>query len=80
MEKCRQEVCSKLGLEPSEVELSMGMSQDFEQAVGCSETPCMMLQQRHSKHAHRKSVPAERLQCRQWNADVGCCSCIQCIS
>ena len=33
LEKCREDVCSKLGLEPSDVELSMGMSQDFEQAV-----------------------------------------------
>ncbi len=33
LDKCRQEVCSKLGLETSNVELSMGMSQDFEKAV-----------------------------------------------
>lgn len=33
LEKCREDICSKLGLEPSDVELSMGMSQDYEKAV-----------------------------------------------
>ncbi len=33
LEKCREEICSKLGMEPSDVELSMGMSQDYEKAV-----------------------------------------------
>lgn len=31
--KCRQEVCEKLKLDINEVELSMGMSTDFEHAV-----------------------------------------------
>ena len=33
LERCRQEVCEKLKLQPSDIELSMGMSQDYEQAV-----------------------------------------------
>lgn len=33
LEGCRDEVCKELGLSPAEVELSMGMSGDFEQAV-----------------------------------------------
>ena len=36
LERCRQEVCDKLRLQPSEIELSMGMSQDYEQAVCCA--------------------------------------------
>ncbi|XP_050357718.1 pyridoxal phosphate homeostasis protein [Nymphalis io] len=31
--KCRQEVCEKLGLDINNVELSMGMSSDFEHAI-----------------------------------------------
>ena len=31
--KCREEVCQALSLQPEDVELSMGMSGDFEQAV-----------------------------------------------
>ena len=31
--KCRQELCEKLGMEFKQVELSMGMSGDFEHAV-----------------------------------------------
>lgn len=31
--ECRKEVCEKLNLDINEVELSMGMSCDFEQAV-----------------------------------------------
>lgn len=31
--KCRKEVCEKLNLDINEVELSMGMSSDFEHAV-----------------------------------------------
>lgn len=31
--KCRQEVCEKLNLDINNVELSMGMSSDFEHAV-----------------------------------------------
>lgn len=30
---CRKNVCEKLGLNPEDVELSMGMSNDFEKAV-----------------------------------------------
>ena len=33
LERCRAEVCAALGLQPSQLELSMGMSGDFEQAV-----------------------------------------------
>ena len=33
LERCRAELCSVLGLQPSQLELSMGMSGDFEQAV-----------------------------------------------
>lgn len=36
LERCRQEVCEKLKLQPSDIELSMGMSQDYEQAVCCT--------------------------------------------
>ena len=36
LERCRQEVCEKLKLQPSDIELSMGMSQDYEQAVRCT--------------------------------------------
>lgn len=31
--KCREDVCSQLGLNLSDMELSMGMSSDFEHAV-----------------------------------------------
>ena len=31
--ECRERVCKELGLDPTDVELSMGMSGDFEQAV-----------------------------------------------
>ena len=34
LEACRKEVCKALGLGTDDVELSMGMSGDFEQAVG----------------------------------------------
>lgn len=34
--KCRQEVCEKLSLDIKQVELSMGMSSDFEHAVSIS--------------------------------------------
>jgi len=30
---CKKDVCDKLKLNPSEIELSMGMSDDFEHAV-----------------------------------------------
>lgn len=33
---CREEICNALGLSPSDVELSMGMSGDYEQAVSFS--------------------------------------------
>lgn len=36
--RCRDEVCAELGLQVSDVELSMGMSGDFEQAVSCNFT------------------------------------------
>ena len=39
LERCRAELCSVLGLQPSQLELSMGMSGDFEQAV-CAVLPC----------------------------------------
>ena len=38
LERCRQEVCEKLKLQPSDIELSMGMSQDYEQAVCCTKS------------------------------------------
>jgi len=31
--ECRKNVCEKLGLSPEDVELSMGMSNDFDKAV-----------------------------------------------
>ena len=36
--KCREEVCKALGLQPEEVELSMGMSGDFESAIEMGST------------------------------------------
>lgn len=33
IKECREYLCSELMIEPSEVELSMGMSNDFEEAV-----------------------------------------------
>ena len=33
LRKCREEVCAALGVDPAEVELSMGMSGDFEAAI-----------------------------------------------
>ncbi len=33
--QCRERVCKELGLSPDELELSMGMSGDYEQAVSC---------------------------------------------
>ena len=33
LERCREEACGALGLQPGQLELSMGMSGDFEQAV-----------------------------------------------
>lgn len=33
LSKCRQEVCEKLNLDINKVELSMGMSTDYEHAV-----------------------------------------------
>lgn len=32
---CRDHVCRSLSLQPNDVELSMGMSTDFEHAVSC---------------------------------------------
>jgi uncharacterized pyridoxal phosphate-containing UPF0001 family protein len=34
--KCKDEVCTKLSIPADDVELSMGMSGDFEKAVRCS--------------------------------------------
>jgi len=40
--KCREEVCQALSLQLEDVELSMGMSGDFEQAVRLSAVdPCV---------------------------------------
>ncbi|GJP53242.1 hypothetical protein CLOM_g12417 [Closterium sp. NIES-68] len=36
--RCRAEVCEQLGLNPEDLELSMGMSNDFEQAVEMGST------------------------------------------
>uniref|UniRef100_G3MNG3 Pyridoxal phosphate homeostasis protein n=1 Tax=Amblyomma maculatum TaxID=34609 RepID=G3MNG3_AMBMU len=36
--KCREQVCSELGLDVSDVELSMGMSADFEEAIRMGST------------------------------------------
>lgn len=33
LKQCREQLCKELNLEPKEVNLSMGMSDDFEQAV-----------------------------------------------
>lgn len=33
LSKCRDEVCEKLNLQKNDIELSMGMSDDFEHAV-----------------------------------------------
>ena len=47
--RCRDEVCTALELQPEDLELSMGMSGDFEQAVsGCSSgaTACLTCQVR----------------------------------
>jgi len=35
---CRQEACKALGLEPDDLEVSMGMSNDFEQAIEMGST------------------------------------------
>ncbi len=35
---CKKEVTEKLGLDPASVELSMGMSHDFEQAIAMGAT------------------------------------------
>ena len=32
--QCRKDVCERLGLSEEDVELSMGMSSDFDKAVG----------------------------------------------
>ena len=40
LERCRAEVCAALGLQPSQLELSMGMSGDFEQAVSAVLSCC----------------------------------------
>ncbi|CAI5980701.1 unnamed protein product [Closterium sp. NIES-65] len=47
--RCRTEVCEQLGLAPGELELSMGMSNDFEQAVSCSFEVVMAHGQSRSK-------------------------------
>ena len=39
---CRQKVCEELGLQEDAVELSMGMSNDFEEAVSGSAAACAM--------------------------------------
>ena len=36
--KCREEVCGALGMEVDQLELSMGMSGDFEEAIMCGST------------------------------------------
>ncbi|XP_076363981.1 pyridoxal phosphate homeostasis protein isoform X1 [Tachypleus tridentatus] len=36
--KCRQDICSHLGLDPNKIELSMGMSGDFEHAIELGST------------------------------------------
>lgn len=38
LEKCREDVCQALGLSVEEIELSMGMSGDFEQAIQMGST------------------------------------------
>ena len=36
--QCREEACKALGLNPDDLEASMGMSNDFEQAVSSSQS------------------------------------------
>lgn len=42
LEACREELCKELGLTTEDVELSMGMSGDFEQAVSSSLTSILL--------------------------------------
>ena len=41
--RCREEASSALGLNPEDLEVSMGMSNDFEQAVSVRVTHCLLL-------------------------------------